>query len=93
MGETKSAAHRFAAIRMRFLNDPRQGSLPTVQPLNLEPAAATPAGENDASVTIRPGIPTPTERVSAICAERIFCSDEGAGATCTGAGIWGDGPP
>jgi hypothetical protein len=69
MGETKSAAHRFAAIRMRFLNDPRQGSLPTVQPLNLEPAAATPAGENDASVTIRPGIPTPTERVSAICAE------------------------
>ena len=33
-GETKKAAHRFSAIRMRSLNDPRQSSLPTVPPLN-----------------------------------------------------------
>jgi hypothetical protein len=29
--ETKRAAHQFSAIRMRSLNDPHQGSLPTVQ--------------------------------------------------------------
>jgi hypothetical protein len=29
--ETKRAVHRFSTIRMRSLNDPRQGSLPTVQ--------------------------------------------------------------
>jgi pimeloyl-ACP methyl ester carboxylesterase len=37
MDETKRAAHRFSAIRVRSLNDPRPGSLPTVPPLNLEP--------------------------------------------------------
>ena len=37
--ETNKAAHRFSAISMRSLNDPRQGSLPTVQPLNPEFAA------------------------------------------------------
>jgi hypothetical protein len=33
--ETKKAAQRFSAIRMRSLNDPRQGSLPTVQTVTL----------------------------------------------------------
>src|SRR5262249_5837562 len=48
-GETKRAVHRFSAIKMRSLNDPHQGSLPTVQTVTQH-ATAAPAGENDASV-------------------------------------------
>src|ERR1700747_3318017 len=33
-GETKKAAHRFSAIKMRSVNGPRQGSSAPVQPLN-----------------------------------------------------------
>ena len=35
----------------------------------VEHVAAAPAGETDASVPIRPGIPTPAQRVTRICAE------------------------
>jgi hypothetical protein len=41
--ETKRAAHRFSAIKMRSLNDPHQGSLPTVQTVKpLSRRRATP---------------------------------------------------
>jgi hypothetical protein len=69
--QTKRAVHRFSAIRMRSLNDPRQGSLPTVRtvtPLSTPPRHVHQV-QTDASVTIRPLIPTPAQRVSRIRAE------------------------
>src|SRR6266404_6214121 len=79
--ETKRAAIRFLAVRMRSLNDPRQSSLPTVQTvtpltaqrfrdrhLNDLRSAARPTRSTgtDASVTFRPLILTPAQRVSHI---------------------------
>jgi hypothetical protein len=70
---------RFLAVRMRSLNDPRQSSLPTVQTvtpltaqrfrdrrLNDLRSAARPTRSTgtDASVTFRPLILTPAQRVS-----------------------------
>src|SRR5260221_657766 len=77
--ETKRAVQRFLAVRMRSLNDPHQGSLPTVQTvtpltaqrfrdrrLNDLRSAARPTRSTgtDASVTFRPLILTPAQRVS-----------------------------
>jgi hypothetical protein len=67
--ETKKAAHQFLAIKMRSLNDPRQGSLPTVQTVTLlspPPRDTCIRWKLDASVTIRPLILTPAQRVSQI---------------------------
>jgi hypothetical protein len=68
--ETKRAAHRFSAIRMRSLSDRRQCALPTVQTVTL---LSTPPrhlqAKTDASVTIRLLIPTPAQRVSRSRAE------------------------
>jgi len=68
--ETKRAAHRFSAIRVRPLNDPRQGSLPTVL-LHLD--------------QVQTGHPSPSAHqfrlpfngLSPSELRRIFCSDEG----------------
>ena len=60
--ETKKAAHRFSAIKMRSLNDARQSSFPTVL-LHLDQVPT------DASVPIRLLISTPAQQVSRICAE------------------------
>jgi hypothetical protein len=67
---TVKAERRFLAVRMRSLNDPRQGSLPTVQTVTL--LSVPPRhlqAKTDPSVTIRLLIPTPAQRVSHICAE------------------------
>ena len=66
--ETKRAAHPFSAIRMRSLNDPHQGSLPTVKPLSPPPRHLHQV-PTDASVTIRLLIPIPRQRVIRISAE------------------------
>ena len=55
----KERRYGFSAIRMRSLNDPCQGSLPTVL-LHLHQVQTV------TSVTIRPPIPTPAQRVSHI---------------------------
>jgi hypothetical protein len=57
---TVKAERRFLAVRMRSLNDPRQGSLPTVQTVTLlsMPPRHLQA-KTDPSVTIRLLIPTP----------------------------------
>jgi hypothetical protein len=71
--ETKRAAHRFSAIKMRSLNDARRGSLPTVL-LHLD--------------QVQTGHPSPSAHqfrlpfnwLAPSELRRIFCSDEGAGA-------------
>jgi hypothetical protein len=55
--ETKRAAHRFSAIRVRSLNDPRQGSLPTVQTVTL---LSTPP--RDTCIRCKPSHPSPSAR-------------------------------
>jgi hypothetical protein len=53
--ETKRAVQRFSAIKMRSLNDLRQGSLPTVQNYHtVEPAAATPASKRNRRIRHHP---------------------------------------
>src|SRR5262245_51729745 len=53
-GETKSAAHRFAAIRMRALDDPHRSSLSTVQTVT---PLRTPPGTCRGKRRIRPHPP------------------------------------
>jgi hypothetical protein len=69
--ETKRAAHPFSAIRVRSLNDPRRGSLPTVQTVTLlsTPPRHLHEVQTDISVTIRLLILTPGQRVNRIRAE------------------------
>ena len=54
--ETKRAAHPFSAIRMRSLNDPHQGSLPTVQTVKPLSRCTTPASR------CKPSHPSPSAR-------------------------------
>ena len=67
MVETKRAAHRFSAIRVRPLNDPRQCSLPHLHEV-----------QTAASVTIRLLILTLVNGLAPSELRRMFCSDEGA---------------
>src|SRR6266700_4622161 len=54
--ETKRAAQRFSAIRMRSLNDPHQGSLPTEQ--TVKPLSPP----RDTCVRCKPSHPSPSAR-------------------------------
>jgi hypothetical protein len=80
--ETKRAAHPFSAIRMRSLNDPHQGSLPTVQTVKPLSRCTTPASR------CKPSHPSPSAHqfrlpfnwLAPSELRRIFCTDEGAGA-------------
>jgi hypothetical protein len=67
-GSVASTLGRCNGLRTRALKLLARASPPvrTVKPLSRGTA---PAGENDASVTIRLQIPTPAQRVSRICAE------------------------
>ena len=77
--ETKRAAHPFSAIRMRSLNDPHQGSLPTVQTVKPLSRCTTPASR------CKPSHPSPSAHqfrlpfnwLAPSELRRIFCSDEG----------------
>ena len=77
--ETKRAAHPFSAIRMRSLNDPHQGSLPTVQTVKPLSRCTTPASR------CKPSHPSPSAHqfrlpfnwLAPSELRRICCSDEG----------------